>query len=230
MKMDEFVWINGFENLYKINRKGEVWSEWYKKLMTPQTSEDGYLWVKLRRAVGVENNILKREEKKGYIHRLLALQFIENPDNLPQIDHIDRNKLNNDLANLRWCSQHTNRNNRLDLLILRTEEQLKERTDALREYKRKFAEDTRRAKGIAKKEKVKTANEKEYKRNKMAEYRENYTEEKKAEVRTKKREAYDNENQKEYVNRPEVKERRLAEQTRKRALVKTFNTLPFAEV
>jgi hypothetical protein len=100
----------------------------------------------------------------------------------------------------------------------------------LREYKRKFAEDTRRAKGIAKKEKVKTANEKEYKKIKTREYRANYTEDKREEVLAKKREAYDNETQKEYVNRPEIKERRLAEQTRKRALIKAFSVLPFAEV
>jgi Fe2+ transport system protein B len=70
----------------------------------------------------------------------------------------------------------------------------------------------------------------DYKKNKMAEYRANYTEDKKTEVLAKKREAYDNETQKEYVNRPEVKERRLAEQTRKRALIKAFSVLPFAEV
>ena len=45
------------------------------------------------------------------IHRLVARTFIENPDNLPQIDHIDRNKLNNNIENLRWVScQHNNWN------------------------------------------------------------------------------------------------------------------------
>ena len=102
--------------------------------------------------------------------------------------------------------------------------------DYKKEYQRKWAEGNRRAKGVAKKEKVKTADEKLYKREKAREYRANYTEDKREEVLAKKREAYDNETQKEYVNRPEVKERRLAEQTRKRALIKAFSVLPFAEV
>jgi len=76
--------------------------------------------------------------KKKYtiIHRLIALQYMENPDNLPQIDHIDRNKRNNNLDNLRWCSQHTNRLNRTDLISLKTEDELLERTIKLREYKK----------------------------------------------------------------------------------------------
>lgn len=101
--------------------------------------------------------------------------------------------------------------------------------DEMKEYKRKWAENNRRKKGVAKKEKIKTADEKAYKREKAREYRANYTEEKHQEILAKKKEAYDNEKQKEYVNRPEVKERRLAEQSRKRALVKLFNNLPFAE-
>ena len=35
-------------------------------------------------------------------HRILAKHFIPNPDNLPEVDHIDRNKVNNSLENLRW--------------------------------------------------------------------------------------------------------------------------------
>ena len=47
-------------------------------------------------------------------HRLIALQFIENddPDNKKQVDHIDRNKLNNHINNLRWCSSSENNKNR----------------------------------------------------------------------------------------------------------------------
>jgi hypothetical protein len=47
-----------------------------------------------------------------YIHRLLAETFIPNPNNLPQVDHIDRNRLNNDINNLRWTSLKDNLKNR----------------------------------------------------------------------------------------------------------------------
>lgn len=49
---------------------------------------------------------------KYYVHRLIAETLIENPLNLPEIDHIDRNKENNHPKNLRWCDRKTNNKNR----------------------------------------------------------------------------------------------------------------------
>ena len=45
-------------------------------------------------------------------HRILARHFIPNPDDLPQVDHIDRNPLNNSIDNLRWISASDNGRNR----------------------------------------------------------------------------------------------------------------------
>lgn len=45
---------------------------------------------------------------KYYVHRLVAETFIENPENLTDVDHIDRNKENNHVKNLRWCSRIDN--------------------------------------------------------------------------------------------------------------------------
>ena len=97
-----------------------------------------------------------------------------------------------------------------------------------KEYQRKWAENKRRENGVEKKEKIKTADEKIYKKEKAREYRANMTEEKHQELLLQKKEAYDNDKQKEYVNRPEVKAKRLADQQKKRNAVKLFNLLPFA--
>lgn len=68
--------------------------------------------------------IAEHENNCGYIlvtitgnselkHRLIAYQWIENPDNLPEINHKDHNKTNNHIENLEWCTVSTNRSDRL---------------------------------------------------------------------------------------------------------------------
>jgi len=52
------------------------------------------------------------ERKNCLLHRLLLNTFMENPSNLPCVDHIDRNRDNNDLSNLRWASYLDNSRNR----------------------------------------------------------------------------------------------------------------------
>ena len=97
-----------FENIpeipnYEINKLGEIRRKYKNGNITyskPYLENTGYYRVSIR--------------CKAYsIHRLLAIVFIPNPDNLPLIDHIDRNRTNNKLENLRWASYSTNNDNRL---------------------------------------------------------------------------------------------------------------------
>ena len=48
--------------------------------------------------------------KNELVHRLIAKTFLENPNNLPQVNHKDENKLNNNLENLEWCTRKYNMN------------------------------------------------------------------------------------------------------------------------
>jgi hypothetical protein len=54
----------------------------------------------------------KLNRKKYLKHRIIALQFIPNPDNFPEIDHRDHDKTNYHIDNLRWCSRSVNSKNR----------------------------------------------------------------------------------------------------------------------
>lgn len=125
---DGWEYVTGYGELYQINRQGEIFSCVYNKVMKHHLTEDGYLYVMI---VNLEGN-----KKKHRIHRLLALQYIPNPDNLPEVDHIDQNKLNNDLSNLRWASKVGNMRNRKDSLHLKSPEEYEEWVVKKREYKK----------------------------------------------------------------------------------------------
>ncbi len=93
--------ICGFEN-YKIHRNGDVENVKTNKILKAFTNNMGYLNVGLCKDGKVTNM---------RIHRLIALHFIPNLDNKKCIDHIDRNKQNNNIDNLRWVTCSENRLN-----------------------------------------------------------------------------------------------------------------------
>lgn len=94
-----FVFITGFEDKYMINDEGDVYNIQKGIKLKPYKNNKGYYLVGL-----YKNNV-----RKNYlVHRLVACQFLPNPNDLPEINHKDRNKGNNNVSNLEWCTRSEN--------------------------------------------------------------------------------------------------------------------------
>ena len=112
----EEIWIPiiGYEESYQISNYGNVKSlakTWFvgrkrtsyiskpDSIIYKRTDKDGYRFVSLRKDL---------KTKYFKIHRLVAIHFIENPDNKKEVNHIDCDKSNNFILNLEWCTSLEN--------------------------------------------------------------------------------------------------------------------------
>lgn len=84
---------------YCISDAGDVYSTIKNKKLQPNHHRDGYLIATLYR----DNKQFKKK-----IHRLVAEAFIQNPNHLDTVDHIDSDKTNNHVSNLQWMSNEDN--------------------------------------------------------------------------------------------------------------------------
>lgn len=97
--------IKGYEGKYQVSNKGNVKSLNYRNSgrsqnLVPKVNNSGRLWVELA---------LNGETKPMLIHRLVAMAFIPNPNNYPQVNHKDEDVTNNSVDNLEWCTGEYNR-------------------------------------------------------------------------------------------------------------------------
>ena len=107
------VWrdVKGFEGYYAVSSNGNVKSldriiqgkrcktHIKERVMRQYVGKDGYLSIQL--FSGGKPITFK-------VHRLVAQSFLDNPDNLPEVNHIDGNKQNNTVDNLEWCTRGYN--------------------------------------------------------------------------------------------------------------------------
>lgn len=104
------IWkdIKGYENLYQISNLGNVKAlgnggsnASKEKILKPNKDKKGYLMVGLCK---------QGKRKMCKVHRLVAMTFIENPNNFRELNHRDEDKTNNCVSNLEWCDRGYNVN------------------------------------------------------------------------------------------------------------------------
>ena len=93
--------IKGYEGHYAVTSCGKVWSYKTKRFLKPKIGAGGYLVVSL-----CKNNI----KESRLVHRLVAETYIDNPNNMPQVSHIDENNTHNWVSNLEWADAKINCN------------------------------------------------------------------------------------------------------------------------
>lgn len=91
--------IPGYEGKYAATSCGKIWSYRRNRFLKSCGEKDNYQIVNL---------CDKGSIKTCYVHRLVAMTYLPNPDNLPEINHIDKHKDNNCLSNLEWCTRNYN--------------------------------------------------------------------------------------------------------------------------
>lgn len=99
------IWkeIEGYNGKYQVSTWGRIRNAETGAILTPYKNAKGYLKIGLQRNGKCE---------KHRINRLVALAFIPNPNNYPQVNHIDGNKENNSYTNLECLTNEMNQEHR----------------------------------------------------------------------------------------------------------------------
>ena len=93
--------IPGYEGLYVVSNNGRVMNVRSGRILKEHITKFGY------KRIGIYKNGVCRMH---FVHRLVAEAFIPNPDNLPQVNHKNEDKINNNVDNLEWCDSKYNMN------------------------------------------------------------------------------------------------------------------------
>lgn len=106
--MEIFKDIEGYFGLYQVSNMGNVKSlgnggsnASKERILKPSKDKKGYLMVWLHKDA---------KRKMCKVHRLVAMAFIENPNNFRELNHRDEDKTNNCVSNLEWCDRKHNIN------------------------------------------------------------------------------------------------------------------------
>jgi hypothetical protein len=97
--MENFIKVKGFENYYEISNLGNVRRLGSLNNLKPINNGKGYLSVCLS---------VKSQIKRFYIHRLVAMSFLDNKENKEEVNHINGIRTDNRIINLEWVTRSEN--------------------------------------------------------------------------------------------------------------------------
>lgn len=100
--MEEFRNVVGYEDLFMVSNLGRVYSKRTNKILKQVKSKNGYFYLSTK--IGGRDG----KDVCFKVHRLVAMAFIDNPENKPFINHKDGVKTNNNLDNLEWVTPSEN--------------------------------------------------------------------------------------------------------------------------
>jgi len=115
--MEQWKFVVGYEGYYEISDQGNVRSCERKvgnkgNRTDTRRAQPKKTFIAKRTGYCVVNLSKEGKNTTYLVHRLMAFAFLANPDNLKEIDHVDRDKTNNTLSNIRWVSHSANMLNR----------------------------------------------------------------------------------------------------------------------
>lgn len=101
-KFEKWADIEGYLGWYKISTSGRIWSAFTGRCIKASPHiHSGYMKVRLK-------NPITGKQDTPYVHRLVAKTFLPNPENKPEVNHNDGNRMNCSVWNLTWMTKEEN--------------------------------------------------------------------------------------------------------------------------
>ena len=148
--MNNELWkdIPGYEGLYQVSSLGRIKSLdriIYMNHRSGKQAKHYYIGKILSTRINnigyVKIDLIKNKNKKTFsVHRLVAETFIPNPEDKPQVNHINGDKTDNTVENLEWCDAFQNQQHALQIGLR------KQRTLSLSEYQKQYYQKNREKK------------------------------------------------------------------------------------
>jgi hypothetical protein len=110
LNIERWKSIDGY-NIYSVSTFGRIRNNETGRILKHEFNKDGYCCIRLRPNCETLCWVDRNKSTMFRVHRLVAITLINNPKSKPSVDHIDNNRTNNNINNLRWVTNTENNMN-----------------------------------------------------------------------------------------------------------------------